>query len=197
MSRHMLWGGMIVLVGILTLVGYWKLLMPTSNQGDGIRYPAENVAAYLRSALMASRAVYETNVVKPMESQGIAHVAVNWKKEKALPLPDQLILDTGRYLKAEGLDIRLISFNPLNPDNTPKSKFEHDALADITRNPAQPVTNWEGVGSSSRFHAVYAEVASDQTCVACHNSMKQGGDPVKLGDTLGAMVISLPAPQEN
>lgn len=60
----------------------------------------------------------------------------------------------------------------------------------------KPVTHFVSVGNALLFRTVYPSIASQQSCVTCHNQM-QAGKPNKpqwhLNDVMGASVLDVPA----
>jgi hypothetical protein len=88
----------------------------------------------------------------------------------------------------------LISLNPINKQNGPRTEFEQKALEAVMANPEQPYKGLVKEGGARYFQAVYADHAVSPSCVTCHN-----GDPrsakrdYKINDVLGGVLITIPA----
>ncbi|HEX9462869.1 MAG TPA: ATP-binding protein [Alphaproteobacteria bacterium] len=55
-----------------------------------------------------------------------------------------------------------------------------------------PLTNWVTIGGQSVFRTAYPSIASQQSCVDCHNQIQAGAAPWHLNDVMGALVIDVP-----
>jgi signal transduction histidine kinase len=55
-----------------------------------------------------------------------------------------------------------------------------------------PETSWLPVGGQTVFRTAYPSIASQQACVDCHNQLQAGGEPWRLNDVMGALVIDVP-----
>ncbi len=193
MSRHMVWGAVLIALAILTVLGFWALLFPSPRSGSGVELPAERVADYVRAVVNANRAVYTTNVVEPLQAHGTIHATAQWKENKTLPLPDQILLDSGRLVTSDGLTYRLASLKPINHVNGATTDFERRGLEEVRRSPTQAFTGIISLGQKKYFQAIYADLATSQDCVSCHNQHQAEGDtPFKLGDVLGGLIVTLP-----
>ncbi len=193
MSRHTIWGIVLVLVGIMTAVGYWALLFPTPRSATQVDISASRVADYVRAVVEANRTVYQANVVDHLEAKGVARATRQWQAHAGLPLPDQFVLATGRIAEANGVRYRLASLNPLNEKNGPQTEFERRGLDAVRLNPATPHTGVVTLNKTPHFQAIYAEVATSQSCIGCHNDPAgKSAAPYQVGDVLGGLIITLP-----
>lgn len=191
MSRHTTWGIVLILVGIMTVVGYWALLFPTPPSTPEAEISASRVAEYIRAVVDANRTVYQANVVDHLEAKGVARATRRWQAHGGLPLPDQFVLATGRVADARGVRYRLASLQPLDERNAPKTEFERQGLDAVRRNPATPYSGVVTLNGRSYFQAIYAEVATSQSCVSCHSGLaSRSADPYKVGDVLGGLIIT-------
>jgi len=71
------------------------------------------------------------------------------------------------------------------------------SMAEAIRNfsaAAKPVpeTNWVTVAGQPMFRSIYPSIASQQSCVDCHNNLQAGREPWHLNDVMGALVIDVP-----
>jgi PAS domain S-box-containing protein len=61
-----------------------------------------------------------------------------------------------------------------------------------TANP-KPVTGFAGTGDGLKLRTVFPSIASQQSCVDCHNRLQAGKVAWKLGDVMGAFSLEVPA----
>lgn len=184
MSRHVVWGIVLVLMGILTAVGYWALLFPSSQSGAHVGVPAGRVADYARSVIEAHRAVYTTEVSARASSSGSGNGVLR---------PEQLLIASGRLAEAQGISYRLASLAPVNERNAPRTEFERRGLEAVKRNPAKPYVGAVKRNGHEYFQAIYPDVARSQSCVACHNELASHAEsPYKVGDVLGGLIVTIP-----
>lgn len=191
MSRHTTWGIVLILVGIMTAVGYWALLFPTPRSATQVEISAGRVADYVRAVVAANRTVYQASVVDHLEAKGVARATRQWHAHGGVPLPDQFVLATGRIAEANGVRYRLAGLHPLNERNAPQTEFERRGLDAVRRNPATPYTGVVTLDGRRHFQAIYAEIATAQSCVACHSDLAgKASRPYQVGDVLGGLIIT-------
>lgn len=158
--------------------------------------PPETVANYIYAVIEAHRSFYTGHVVQRLEEQGGAKADGEWRTQKmTVPLPVQLVTETSNMfsIKATGLRYRLISLWPINPRNGPRDEVDKLSLEAVGKRPEQPVTGTVTIGDQTHFHAVYADMAVSQACVACHNA--HPNSPKKnfqVGEVMGGLVIEFP-----
>lgn len=151
----------------------------------------EVVADYVHSVLESDRTVYAQYVVNRLEEQGILHSKEKWKNEKALMLPAQFLLNSAIQSKQVGLDYRLISLYPINPQNRPANEFEQDGLESVEVHPIRPYIKHSKVGRKTYFQAIYPDIAVTRGCVNCHNGHpKSPKKDFALDDVMGGIVVS-------
>jgi len=63
----------------------------------------------------------------------------------------------------------------------------------LAESPPSPVTQFADVGGQPMLRTIYPSIASQQTCVDCHNKLQAGRQPWKLNDVMGAFVAEVPA----
>jgi signal transduction histidine kinase len=56
-----------------------------------------------------------------------------------------------------------------------------------------PVSRFLTVGDNFVFRTVYPSLATDQSCVSCHNTLQPAGPSWHLGEVMGAFAIDVPA----
>jgi hypothetical protein len=90
---------------------------------------------------------------------------------------------------------RLISLNPINKQSGPASEFEKKGLEAVMAEPDRPYKGFITDRGERRFEALYADRAVSPVCVTCHNAHPRSTKrDYKLNDVLGAVSISIPAP---
>jgi hypothetical protein len=194
MSRHHVWGSVIVLMGVVTVLGWWTLMFSTRSSVTQVDLQAVTAADYVRIVVQANRKIYSTQVVEHLRAKGIAPTARDWKKRRAVPLADQIVSDSGRLAEAEGVRYRLASLKPINAANAPETESEREGLEAVMRSPAQPSYKTISMNGREYFQAIYADVAVSRECAACHNRHANGADiAYRVGDVLGALIITFPA----
>lgn len=157
--------------------------------------PPGKVADYVHAILEAHRTIYTTHVVNRMQDKGIVPASERWEQENALPLPAQLLQQSGRLAAESGSGIRyrLIGFAPIYQRNAPATDFERKALESLRRQPDRPVTGIVSSGKKQYFQAVYADRAVSPACVTCHNSHPLSPkQDFKLNEVMGGIAITIP-----
>ncbi|HEX5645454.1 MAG TPA: DUF3365 domain-containing protein, partial [Nitrospira sp.] len=133
----------------------------------------ETVADHVYAVVQSHRAFYTTHVVQLLEEQGVAKSGGEWAtQKKTIPLPVQVINETSQMFstKAMGLRYRLISLWPISQKNSPRDQADKSSLEALGQRPERPITRTVTIDGQTYFHAVYADVAVSQACVACHNT---------------------------
>lgn len=157
--------------------------------------PPGKVADYVHAVLEAHRTIYTTHVVNRMQDKGIVPAAERWEQENALPLPAQLLQQSGRLAAESGSGIRyrLIGLAPIYQRNAPATDFERNALEALRRQPDRPITGLVSSGKRQYFQAVYADRAVSPACITCHNSHPLSPkQDFKLNDVMGGIAITIP-----
>ena len=188
--------------GTLTFLGLCALTlgavteeMAHAEAQGGI--PPEVVAEYVYAIVQADRTLYTTHVVERMQELGVAVATEQWKKERTLPLPVQMLLMAGEEIEGQGsnLRIRLASLWPINKANGPADDFERVGLERVAKEPKRPYAGLITQDGKRFFKAIYADRAVTKACVECHNGHILKGKPdFKLYDVMGGLVISFPSP---
>ena len=178
---------------ILAIVLY--LLPVTGHAADVPGVPPEKVADYIHGVIESHRAFYTAHVVERLEEQGGIKVDGAWRTHKnTLPLPQQFVTESSNlFSKLTGLRYRLISLWPINQKNRPRDQTDKKGLEALVKQPEQPVTRTIQIDDQTYFHAIYADLAVSQACVACHNA--HPNSPKKdfqIGEVMGGLVIEFP-----
>jgi hypothetical protein len=178
---------------ILAIVLY--LFPVTGHAADVPGVPPEKVADYIHAVIESHRAFYTIHVVERLEEQGGIKVDGEWRThKKTLPLPVQFVTESSNMFSSfTGLRYRLISLWPINPKNKPRDQIDKHSLEAVIERPEQSVSRTIKVNNQTFYHAIYADVAVSQSCVACHNT--HPNSPKKdfqIGDVMGGLVIEFP-----
>ncbi len=160
---------------------------------DGI--PAKRATDYIFSIVKASREFYSQQIVNRLhKSIGLA-ASENWEKENTLPLPAQFLQMASEETNSRGvgLKIRLLSLNAINKDNRPVTDLEKLGLQSLSKDPGSPFTWVVQRKGILNFRAVYPDLATTDSCVACHNAHPASPKTdYKLGDIMGGVLINIP-----
>jgi hypothetical protein len=155
----------------------------------------ETVVDYIHSVLEADRTFYTVHVVERMQRRGVIESSEKWRSESTLPLPAQFFQESASLAELTGSKVRyrLISLNPINKQNGPRTEFEQKALDAVMAHPEQPYKGLIKEESGTYFQAVYADHAVSPSCVTCHNADPRSAKrDYKLKDVLGGVLISIP-----
>jgi hypothetical protein len=192
--KGLIWGSVLVLVASVAYVGVTYAEQEPSISGA---VAPDVVADYIHAVIEADRTLYTTHVVERMHDNGIVIAAEAWDKQRALPLPAQMLLMAGRTVegKGSGLRFRLASLWPIYEDNGPADEFERTGLQVVAEDPSEPYTGIITRGDLRYFKAIYADKAVSKACVICHNGhILSSKRNLKLGDVMGGIIISFPLP---
>jgi hypothetical protein len=192
-SRKWLVGGLCV--PLCVILGWGAGFAGKESAGS---VPLETVVDYIHSVLEADRTFYTVHVVERMERRGVIESSEKWRSEKALPLPAQFVQESSSLAELTGGKVRyrLISLHPINKQSGPQTEFERKALEAVMAHPEQPYKGLVREGGTRYFQAVYADLAVSLVCVNCHNAdARSSKHDYKLRDVLGAVLISIPAPE--
>ena len=185
-----------VVSALLCVFGWWGIGIAEKPSAGSV--PLETVADYLHSVLEADRTFYTVHVVERMQRRGVIESSEKWREVSALPLPAQFFQEASSLAALTGSSVRyrLISLNPINKQNAPRSEFERKALEAVMAHPEQPFKGEVAEGGTRSFQAVYADLAVSPVCVSCHNAdPRSSKQDYKLRDVLGAVLISIPMPE--
>ncbi len=102
---------------------------------------------------------------------------------EAIPFPATAMREIGEEaLKGGFFSLRLISQNPLNPNNTPKDPFETEALKAIMAG-AESYTRAEDMNGTLFYRRASPDKAVSAACISCHTDKQ-------VGDALGILVVN-------
>ena len=76
----------------------------------------------------------------------------------------------------------------------PRDKAMAEIVEQFARSPdPQPQSGFIEVGGHTIFRTMYPSLATQQSCVDCHNRLQHGAPPWKLNNVMGAFSIDVPA----
>jgi hypothetical protein len=184
-----------IVMVLITGVGSASSLEEESDLSKANVVAAEQVAEFIHAIIEADRTLYTTHVVERMQEAAVVKADEAWKKERALPLPAQMLALSGLRVKngGSGLNFRLISLWPIYEKNRHNGWFERTGLEAVVGDPSNPFTGIEKKDGVRYFTAIYPDIAISPSCVNCHNahplSTKKN---YKINDVMGGVVISFP-----
>jgi len=189
-----------VVVAVIVTIGL--ALMVQVQQRNMAIDQARRTAQAITRQVAAERKVYTETVVSKLKKDGVSIAPLDLKSFRSvqggIPLPASFVHATSEVVNAKGLhSVDLLSLWNINPSKGPRSQFEEEALKYVVNNQNELKDAVLGSGDQARYVQVSADVASIEACVTCHN-----GHPASpkrdfgVGDTMGAVVISLPLAAE-
>jgi hypothetical protein len=180
---------------LMTGVGSASSLQAESDIPRDNVVAAKQVAEFIHAIIEADRTLYTTHVVERMHENAVVKADEAWKRERALPLPAQMLALSGLRVKnsGSGLEYRLISLWPIYEKNRSNGWFERTGLEVVTADPSKPFTGVDQKDGRRYFTAIYADIAVSPLCVSCHNAHPLSPKKnYKLNDVMGGVVISFP-----
>ena len=154
--------------------------------------PARSVADMLYALALANRTVYTRDIVQRLGPANDAVVAATerYLEHKALPLPAQMFSLVAEEVEETGYWLSLRSLEPINFANGPLTLLEEQGLEYVKANPGEAFYAEDDAAGTPSLVAVYADVASVEACVACHNA--HPASPRRdfvLGDVMGGVIV--------
>ena len=158
--------------------------------------PHREVADMLYELAFANRKVYTRDVVQRLTLENsVLTASEHYRDEKGLPLPAQMFRLSAEELfgNTDSFYLSLRAVDPINFANGAISPTEEEGLQFVLDNPTERFYAEErGLDGRKSLVAVYADVASVEACVACHNSHpKSPRRDFEIGDVMGGVVIRL------
>ncbi len=195
--KHKLYLGialMVVCVGTSPLLWHGEDSQGASHHHLKGIHP-QRVADFVHDIVEADRTVYSTFIVDRLQKKNILHASENWEHQNTLLLPAQLLQKAGKRVAAKGRGIRyrLVSLWPIYVRNGPATEFEREGLQAVSEHPDQPFSGIITSGKLRFFQSIYADKATTEACVVCHNTHQLGPKrDFQLNDVMGAIVITIP-----
>lgn len=134
-----------------------------------------------------TRAYITQNYVAKIKKSKVASEIITAKDHannaEAIPFPATAMREIGEEaLKGGFFSLRLISQNPINPNNTPKDPFETEALKAIMGG-AESYAREEDMNGTLFYRRATPDKAVSAACIGCHTDKQ-------VGDALGILVVN-------
>ncbi len=159
------------------------------------QFSAQQMADAIFSVIESDRTIYTSTVVNRLQNElEIIEAHEKWQQEQALPLPAQMLRMGAERVNENnsGFSYALLSTWPINPQNKPRTEQETKALQSVEKDGKNYYGN-ESLDGVNYFIAAYADKATSEACVQCHNKHKDSPrDNFKLNEIMGAVVIRIP-----
>lgn len=171
---------------IVTVVGLWFVYRQEQNK---ILMLLESRAKAIETQIQIARAYIAKNYVgKLKNSKAGKDILVAREHESnpnAVPLPATATREMGEEASKSGLfTTRLISREPLNPDNRARDEFERQAIEAIMSG-AESYARIEEASGALTFRRATPDKATTAACLGCHQGKQ-------LGDVLGVLTVGIP-----
>ncbi len=177
----------LALLGTAMLMLAWWM---TSYQEEGrLRALLEEEGKIIQAQIEVTRAYIAKNYVGKLKKSSLGvqlHIARDHEADpNAIPFPATATQEIGRELGKQGIfQARLVSGQPMNPDNAPRDEFEKKAM-ELISNGAESFSDIQVMNGVPMFRRASADLASVEACVNCHVGKQ-------LGDVIGLLSISIP-----
>lgn len=177
------------------IVSVLMALLVYKFETDASTGQARVTATAVAAEVAALRQVYARNIVNKLKKEGIPikpGTQTTYRDTPGgIPLPATFVHETNDIInnKSKTHSVELKSLWPLNPKKGPATEFEKDALKFVVDNPRE--TKEQVI--EDRFFYVSADVASDESCVNCHNA--DASSPKRdfqINDVMGGVIVSVP-----
>ncbi len=157
--------------------------------------PMERAADYVHAVIDADRTTYTKHVVNRLQLEDkVIGASEHFREEKTLPLPAQMLRMAAQLVAERGaFRYALISDAAINKSNLPKGEFEAEGIRAVRADPGKPWRRTVEAGGKRYLLSMYPDRAVVSACISCHNTHKQSPRRNwKLGDIMGAVVVSIP-----
>ncbi|WP_244874998.1 Tll0287-like domain-containing protein [Nitrospina gracilis] len=158
------------------------------------------MASYLHSVIEANRTIYSQYLVDRLKETVKLNATENWEEAHTLPLPAQFLAMSADRVRSQnlGLQYRLISLWPINPENGPESNIEEKALKKISKPSETPFAWIDESKGDLTFNTLYPDRAITRQCTICHNNHPDSGKKdFKMGDVMGGILVRFPIHSAN
>ncbi len=160
--------------------------------------PAREVADMLYALALANRTVYTRDVVQRLGPAGesVVPATEHYLDARALPLPARMFSLVAEEVDHTGYWLSLRSLDPINFENGPLTPLEEQGLAFVQANPGQAFYAEDDAAGAPSLVAIYADVASVEACVTCHNAHPRSPRrDFTLGDVMGGVIVRVFLPR--
>ena len=167
-----------------------------SQSPPEVTFKPKEMADALHAVIAADREIYARHIVQRLQSEEkLIKCSENWREEKALPVPAQMLRLASESAQQKGAEFHYVlrSLWPINPKNGPETATEKTGLQAVLEHPDSNYYAQESLGGRRYFTAVYPDMATVPACVECHNANPSSAKrDFKPGDVMGGMVVRVP-----
>ncbi len=204
-SRYRVFFICLTLVTLLVVLT-WTIVARTQNRL--IEFKSLQIANVVASQATAARSVYSNSVVAKLATDGFKASTESQGTVGSVPIPAQFLKDLAHKSteKSDGLyGFRPLSLWNLNPDQGLKDNFQHwgwqklseqNKGVDGTAIDWQPVWRIEDMNGKKTLRYLFADPASNNSCVNCHNEMEKLPATVKMREAAGVETGKVWKPHE-
>lgn len=153
---------------------------------------AKKALDLLHAYAEASRTNYTASVIARAKDSECGTPSEFWAEEGGLPLPAQYTRAVADAVSQSGVfTYSLLSEWPINKQNAPRTEFEKKAVEAVQDR--EPYYGSETLGDQRYFSAAYADVATNKTCVSCHNNhVDSPKTDFEMKDVMGGLLMRFP-----
>ena len=174
--------GSLILVGLAFLAAAGcgpQPIGPTTSTEPTVTFKPQEMADALHAVIVADQRIY----------------ALQGGDEKFKAQHAQRLRQASEAVQQEGAEFHYVlrSLWPINRKAAPETDTERTGLQFVLDHPGTNYYAGESLGGRRYFTAVYAEVATIQACVDCHN--RNPDSPKKdfaTGNVMGGLVVRVP-----
>jgi hypothetical protein len=190
------WKGPLLASLLIGMSGCGRAQKPsTEKPRPDVSFKPQEVTDALHAVIAADRAVYARDIVQRLADEKVVRCSAEWKAEKALPLPSQMLQMATHEIQRGGAEFHyaLRSLSPINPRNAPATAIEKAGLQFVLEHQDANFYSEESLGGRRYFTAVYADRATVPVCAECHNQHPASArKDFKTGDVLGGLIVRVP-----
>ena len=161
-----------------------------------VTFKPQEMADALHAVIAANREQYSLQLVQRLcIEEKVLNATGNWKQDKALPLPAQMLRMESEAVQQKGAEFHYVlrSLWPINPKNAPETDTERLGLQFVAEHPDTNYYAAESLGGRRYFTAVYADTALCTACVDCHNRHQESPRTnFRIGEVMGGIIVRVP-----
>jgi hypothetical protein len=161
-----------------------------------VTFKPQEMADALHAVVAADREVYSLHVVQRLSTdENVLKTTGNWKQEKGLPLPEQMLRMGSEAVQQKGAEFHYIlrSLWPINSKDAPQTETEKTGLEFVAEHPDTNYYASESLGGRRYFTAVYPDTALGKACIDCHNQHQDSPRrDFKVGEVIGGIIVRVP-----
>ena len=173
-------------------------LMATNANASSDGIPSRQVADMLYALALANRSVYTRDIVQRLgpSKESVIIATEHYIDKKGLPLPAQMFSLVTSEIDSSDYWLSLRSLTPINYANGPLTPLEEQGLQYVMANPDKAFYAEDDSAGQPSTVGIYADVATVEACVTCHNSHPQSPrHDFKLGDVMGGVIVRVFLPE--